>query len=106
VSTPDLYVYIMASLSRRLYTGVTRDLFRRVSAHKQGLIPGHTKRYRITRLVYYERAGPPLVAISREKQIKSWTRSKRTALIESMNPGWLDLAADWFPADKPAGNAG
>ena len=64
------WVYIMASLSRVLYTGVTNDVGRRVNEHKQGLIAGFTRRYRITRLVYFEEHGDIRDAIAREKQIK------------------------------------
>jgi putative endonuclease len=90
------YVYILASLSRRLYVGVTSDLHRRVWQHRNGAIPGFTTRYRIGRLVYYEAVDEPLSAIAREKQIKGWTREKRLRLVETSNAGWIDLAADWF----------
>jgi len=84
------WVYIMASNSRTLYTGVTSDLERRVAQHRQGL-NGFTANYRITRLVYFETTDDVMVAIEREKQIKSWTRAKRLALIASTNPAWDDL---------------
>jgi putative endonuclease len=90
-------VYVMASRSRVLYTGVTNDLARRVSEHKQGLTPGFTSRYRITRLVYFEEFADVRAAIAREKQIKAWTRTRRISLIEGHNPCWEDLAEDWFP---------
>ncbi|HXF48633.1 MAG TPA: GIY-YIG nuclease family protein [Verrucomicrobiae bacterium] len=90
------YVYIMTNKSKTLYTGVTNNLERRVYEHKQMLIPGFSKKYRITQLVYFE-AGPDIrEAISREKQIKGWLRSKKIALIESVNPKWEDLSADWY----------
>ena len=89
------YVYIMASRSRNLYTGVTNSLYSRVLDHKRGEIEGFTKRYRIVRLVYYETFHSAREAIAREKQIKAWTRAKRLTLIESMNPTWQDLAEDW-----------
>ncbi len=85
------FVYIMASRSRTLYTGITNDLRRRVYEHKQGLIPGFTARYKITKLVYFETTANPLAAIAREKQIKSWRRDKKIALIESANAEWEDL---------------
>jgi putative endonuclease len=84
------YVYILSSNSRTLYTGVTNNLELRVAQHRQGL-NGFTAKYRITRLVYFETTNDVMVAIQREKQIKSWTRAKRIALITSMNPGWDDL---------------
>ena len=89
------YVYIMANLARTLYTGVTNDLERRVFEHREKRIPGFTQRYNLTRLVYYEATNDVRAAIAREKQIKGWLRAKKTALIESMNPKWEDLAADW-----------
>src|SRR5258705_11913726 len=70
------YVYVMASRSRVLYTGVSNDLARRVNEHKQGLTPGFTSRYRITRLVYFEEFADVRDAIAREKQIKAWTRAR------------------------------
>jgi len=76
----------MTNKSRTLYTGITNDLERRVSEHKQKLVPGFTARYNIDRLVYYEATEDVNAAISREKQIKRWLRAKKIALIESMNP--------------------
>jgi putative endonuclease len=92
------YVYILASRSRVLYTGVTNDLQRRVYQHKTGKLPGFTKHYSVTRLVYFEMTPDVRAAIAREKAIKAWTRERRIRLIESVNAPWLDLAADWFPA--------
>jgi putative endonuclease len=84
------YVYIMASRSRVLYTGVTNDLARRVHEHKQGLIAGFTSAYRITRLVYSEEFTDVRDAIAREKQIKGWVRARKIRLIEERNPTWED----------------
>jgi len=92
------YVYMMASRSRVLYTGVTNDLARRVDEHKRSLTPGFTSRYHITRLVYFEEFGDVRDAIAREKQLKGWVRSRKTRLIERNNPSWEDLANTWFPA--------
>jgi putative endonuclease len=89
------YVYIMASRSRRLYTGVTGDLERRICEHRLGVVPGFTHKYRIHRLVYYESTSDVRAAISREKQIKGWLRAKKVALIESVNPTWQDLSEGW-----------
>ena len=89
---PVYFVYIMASRSRTLYTGVTNDLERRVNEHRQGQIPGFTAKYRVNRLVYYEATPNVSAAIAREKRIKSWRREKKVALIEGANPGWDDLA--------------
>jgi putative endonuclease len=83
---------MMTNKSRTLYTGVTSDLDRRVDEHRRKLIEGFTKRYNLTKLVYYEAFESILTAIAREKQIKGWLRRKKVALIESVNPGWQDLA--------------
>lgn len=90
------YVYIMASHTRVLYTGVTNDLLRRVYQHKQCRLPGFTSRYNVTRLVYFEETTDVREAIAREKQIKGWLRVKKLALIEGGNPMWHDLSATWF----------
>ena len=95
MNPPSTYfVYIIASRSRNLYTGVTNHLERRLAEHKTGSIPGFTRRYRIHRLVYCEPFGDIRSAIAREKQIKSWSRAKRIALIEAQNPIWADLAEE------------
>jgi len=90
------YVYIMASRSRVLYTGVTNDLMRRVDEHKRSLTTGFTSKYHITRLVYFEEFGDVRDAIAREKQLKGWVRARKTRLIEQKNPTWEDLANNWF----------
>ncbi|SRR6266480_7052456 len=90
------FVYILASRTRVLYTGVTNDLARRMNEHKQGLIPGFTKQYRVTRLVHVEEFGDIRAAIAREKQIKGWIRARKLKLIEACNPTWEDLAQNWF----------
>ena len=90
------YVYIMTNRSKTLYTGVTNDLMRRVYEHKNKMTDGFTKKYHITKLVYYEETNDIQVAISREKQIKGWLRGKKIALIESVNPKWNDLSEGWF----------
>jgi putative endonuclease len=91
----QFFVYIMASKSRRLYVGVTNNLERRTFQHVHGW-SDFTSRYRINRLVYYECHRHPMTAIYREKQIKGWSRAKRMALVETMNPTWKDLAVGWF----------
>jgi putative endonuclease len=85
----------MASPTCTLYTGATNNLERRVTEHKAKRIPGFTERYDISRLVYYETTADIHAALQREKQIKAWTRAKRVKLIESTNPIWHDLSADW-----------
>ncbi len=89
------FVYIMSSLSRRIYIGVTNNLERRVSEHKQKLVPGFTAKYNMTRLVYSETYTDINAAIAREKQIKGWLREKKIALIQSVNPMWKDLSEEW-----------
>jgi putative endonuclease len=89
-------VYILSSTSRALYTGSTSNLLRRMYQHRHGLIPGFTRRYGITRLVYYDCTPNAAAAVARERELKSWTREKKLRLIETANAGWLDLAANWF----------
>ena len=90
------YVYIVASASRTLYTGVTNNLERRVLEHRNKLQQGFTARYNINRLVYYEVFGDIRAAINREKQIKGWVRARKVALIESVNRDWKDLSDAWY----------
>jgi putative endonuclease len=71
---------------------MTNNLCRRVEQHQQKLVEGFTQKYNITRLVYYEATEDVHAALAREKQIKAWRRSKKVALIESMNPTWKDLS--------------
>ena len=87
------YVYIMTNKHNTvLYTGVTRDLKRRVYEHKEGLIKGFTKKYNVNELVFYEIFRDVDQAIRREKQIKAGSRQKKIDLISSMNETWQDLA--------------
>ena len=90
------YIYIMTNKSKTLYIGVTDNLERRVYEHKNKLIEGFTKKYNITKLVYYEMTNDVLSAIEREKQIKGWLRRKKIALIEAMNQKWADLSEEGF----------
>ena len=90
------YVYIMTNRSRTLYVGVTNDLERRVYEHKSASVEGFTKRYKINRLVYFDATSSIEGAISREKEIKRWRRSKKIDLIEAENPGWKDLSDGWY----------
>ncbi|MBK9780449.1 MAG: GIY-YIG nuclease family protein [Anaerolineales bacterium] len=90
------YVYIMASNSRVLYTGVTNNVERRIYEHKNKLVEGFTTKYNVNCLVHYEETNDVNVAIAREKQIKGWLRSKKIELIESVNPQWKDLSLDWY----------
>jgi putative endonuclease len=75
-----------------LYVGVTGNLELRLVQHRQGLVPGFSTRYRIFRLVHVELFGAVRLAIAREKEIKTWRRGKKVALIQEGNPTWEDLA--------------
>lgn len=89
------YLYILASRRNgTLYVGVTSDLVKRVEEHKQKLVEGFTKRYNVTRLVYFEMFEDIREAIARERHIKDWKRSWKTELIQSVNPYWRDLYED------------
>jgi putative endonuclease len=87
------FVYIMSSASRTLYIGFTNSLGRRVWEHREQRPGSFCGRYRITRLVYFECTRNVSAAISREKQLKGWTRARKISLITSANPKWDDLAA-------------
>jgi putative endonuclease len=88
------FVYILSSLSGTLYVGVTNNLHRRVAEHRIGSESAFTARYAIDRLVYFECFGDILKAIAREKQLKSWRREKKVALIKATNPSWRNLRND------------
>ena len=89
------WVYILASGSGTLYIGMTNNIYVRVLQHKSGEVEGFTSTYKCDRLVYWESFDEVIKAINREKQLKGWRRSKKIALIESMNPRWADLAEHW-----------
>ena len=89
------YVYIMASgKNGTLFVGSTNDLIRRVYEHRQGLVEGFTKRYGVTRLVYFEETANVRAAVQRERTIKHWSRAWKVALVEEANPNWCDLYDD------------
>jgi putative endonuclease len=88
-------VYILASRRNgTLYVGVTSDLIRRVWQHRNGAVPGFTRRYGVHSLVWYELAESMETAIAREKELKNWRRRRKLVLIESENPNWRDLFPD------------
>jgi putative endonuclease len=97
-----MFVYILASRTRRLNVGVTNDLVRRAWEHRMEVVPGFTSKYGIKELVYYEQIEAPETAIRREKQVKDYARVKKLALIASLNPQWHDLAEHWFTDVSPA----
>jgi putative endonuclease len=89
------YVYILTSKKNgTLYTGVTNSLVRRISEHKNKINEGFTKKYNVSRLVYYEEFSNIADAILREKRIKKWKRQWKIELIETLNPQWIDLYND------------
>ena len=91
----QFFVYILASRQGgAVYVGVTSDLIRRVHEHKNGLAAGHTKNYRINKLVHFEGYETARDAIQREKNIKHWSRAWKTRLVAQENPTWRDLYED------------
>ena len=91
----DYYVYILTNdRNTRFYIGVTNNLTRRVYEHKNELLDRFTKLYHIHKLVYFETCHDVEDAIRREKQLKSWRREKKIALIEQMNPRWKDFGEE------------
>ena len=99
------WVYIMASASGTLYIGITSEPAVRVRQHKSGEIEGFSNKYHCTRLVYFESFDNVFRAIAREKQLKGGRRSKKIALIESVNPRWMDSAEKWDAEMRFAGQA-
>ena len=95
-------VYIMASLTGTFYIGVTGNLHKRVFQHKFHHYEGFTARYEVVRLLYFESYDDVHKALAREKQLKGWSRAKKTALFERRNPQWKDLAAEWYPWMQPS----
>ena len=90
------FVYILSNwCDSVVYVGMTANLPRRLYEHRNGLVDSFTKQYNVHKLVYYEQTNDVYSAISREKQLKGWRRSKKNALISKMNPNWVDLSAGW-----------
>ncbi len=91
------YIYILASKRNgTLYIGVTNNLIKRVHEHKQELVDGFTKKYKVNKLVYSEHYNLPAEAILREKRLKKWNRKWKLKLIEDKNPHWKDLYENLF----------
>ena len=96
------YVYFMTNnFGYVIYLGVTNNLERRISEHKQGTYKGFSKKYCMQKLVYYEDYQFIQDAILREKEIKKWRREKKNKLVETLNPDWRDLSLDWDFSDRP-----
>ena len=91
----EFCVYIMASGPRSvLYVGMTGDIVGRATEHREGLIEGFTRKYKVDRLVWYERHDAPEAAYRRETAIRRWRRDWKIELVEKMNPTWRDLFGD------------
>jgi putative endonuclease len=102
-SMKNYYVYILASKKNgTLYTGFTNDLVKRVWEHKQEIIEGFTRKYKVHLLVYFEETSDVSSAIAREKQIKKWNRAWKIKLIEEINPSWKDLYNDLINGSPPS----
>ena len=95
----EYFVYILSNnLNTLVYTGVTRDLVRRVYEHKHHMDPNsYTAKYSIHKLVYYESTSDVKAAIEREKQIKGWNWKRKNKLVESKNPSWAELYDSILP---------
>lgn len=91
----EYFIYIMTNKSKTLYIGVTNDLHRRVYERKNKLIDGFTKKYNISKLVYFEVYTSIEDAFKREKQLKNWHRQWKINLIESSNKEWKDLSLEF-----------
>ena len=106
----NFFTYIVASRNLVLYIGITRDLQKRIFEHKLKLLAGFTLTHDCNRLVWFESFPDPQAAIRREKQLKSWTRTKKIALIKRTNPTWMDLSETWYTQEQltrtPTLNAG
>jgi len=89
------WTYIVCSRSGTLYIGMCNNLERRMKEHKSGEYEGFASKYHCNRLVYFESFDDVRKAIDREKQLKGWRREKKTTLIESINPRWIDFAEKW-----------
>ena len=93
----EYFVHMLSNkYNNVLYVGVTNNIRRRILEHKQKDVYGFTSKYNCTKLVWYEKHTQVNEAIRREKQIKKWLRSWKNEMIETHNPAWTDLAADWF----------
>ena len=96
------YVYILSNAAHTLYVGFTSDLPRRLYEHKtQWYRQAFTARYTFNRVVYFETFGTSREAMARERALKGWTRSRKVALIQSVNPRWKNLARSWTEALRP-----
>jgi putative endonuclease len=89
------FVYILTNWNHKvMYIGITNNLHKRIYQHKNKLIEGFTKKYNVSKLVYYELTENVQSAIAREKQLKGWIRNKKNKLITTINPEWKDLGIE------------
>ena len=89
-------VYIISNkYDTTLYIGVTSDIIQRIAQHRSGAFGGFSARYNLSKLLYFEEFGSMDVAIAREKQLKSWPRKRKDALISASNPEWKDLLTEY-----------
>jgi len=102
MSVKEYFVYIMTNRTKPvgvLYIGVTNSISQRVWQHKNGIFPGFTAKYKLKKLIYYERFDDINVAIAREKQLKTWRREKKIWLIKNQNLNFeeikVDIEASW-----------
>jgi putative endonuclease len=91
IGDKQYFVYIIASDSGTIYIGVTNNLIRRITEHKERKIKGFSQKYNCHKLIYYEDYGLISAALYREKELKKWNRLKKQILIKSLNPTWKDL---------------
>ena len=90
------YVYILTNdWGNVMYVGMTSNIERRLYEHKLELADGFTKRYHVHKLVYYEQTNDAYAAVTRERQLKGWTRKRKNELVETVNPNWEDLSTSW-----------
>ena len=88
----NYYIYIITNWNNKvMYIGVTNDLARRIYEHKHKLVDGFTKKYNVSKLVYFEHTTDVYSAITREKQLKNWSREKKNWLVEQHNPDWNEI---------------
>ena len=93
----QFYVYMLTNWDDSvIYIGFTNNLERRLYEHRNHLVDGYTKKYNVHKLVYYEYTNDVYAAMEREKQLKGWTRKKKNALVQKMNPEWKDLSLEWY----------
>ena len=91
------FVYVLTNKNDRvMYVGMTNDLERRLYEHKNKMLEGFTKKYNVSKLVYFEETSDVWAAIAREKEIKKWRRGKKDDLVNAANPNWKDLSAEWI----------